>query len=117
MRTEQSGLRFRKGDAAVTAAVVLFAIGMLAWMLFGPGAGETAASARVYQDGQMIRELSLREDTEVTVEGLYTNRITVRGGRIAITESSCPGGTGPAGNTGKDSYLCGPKLLTIIIFT
>lgn len=91
MRTEQSGLRFRKGDAAVTAAVVLFAIGMLAWMLFGPGAGETAASARIYQDGQMIRELSLGEDTEVTVEGLYMNRITVRGGRIAITESSCPG--------------------------
>ena len=27
----------------------------------------------------------------MTVGGLYTNRITVRGGRIAITESSCPG--------------------------
>ena len=75
----------------MTAAVVLFAMGMLAWMLFGAGAGETAASARIYQDGQMIRELSLGEDTEVTVGGLYTNRITVRGGRIAITESSCPG--------------------------
>ena len=45
----------------------------------------------VYQDGKLIKEISLSDTTEFTVEGDYTNVISVKDGKAAITESDCPG--------------------------
>ena len=42
-------------------------------------------------DGEVIRELRLEENTEITVEGAYRNTISVRDGKIAFTHSDCPG--------------------------
>ena len=39
-----------------------------------------------------LRETGLAPDAEFTVEGVYTNHVSVRNGQVAITESSCPGG-------------------------
>ena len=91
MRGDRSPWSFRRGDAVAIGAVLALAAVMLALFLFSVG-GEQATVARVYQDGALIREIPLSRDTEFSVGGAYTNRIAVRGGRIAIVESDCPGG-------------------------
>ena len=45
----------------------------------------------IYQDGSLIRELSLGTDTEVVIEGDYKNVVTIKDGKAAITRSDCPG--------------------------
>ena len=45
----------------------------------------------IYQDGSLIRELSLGTDTEVVIEGDYENVVTIKDGKTAITRSDCPG--------------------------
>ena len=90
MRKREDALAFRPGDAVVIAIIVLTALGLLAFFLFS-ASGVEAATARIYQDGKLIRELRLSENTEITVEGKWLNVITVRDGKIAVTESSCPG--------------------------
>lgn len=91
MRTDHNALTFRRGDAVAIACVVLAALAMLACFLFFSVSGE-ASVARVYQDGELIREIRLDTNGEFTVEGAWRNVITVRDGKIAVTESNCPGG-------------------------
>lgn len=81
-------LQFQKGDIAVVAAVVLLAL--LVFLCFLPGRG-TAAVAQVYQNGELIKTVSLTEPQEFTLTGLYSNTVTVRDGKIAVTASNCPG--------------------------
>ena len=45
----------------------------------------------IYQDGALVKELSLDSDTEVVIEGEYENVVTVKDGKVAITKSDCPG--------------------------
>lgn len=90
MKKEKDALTFRAGDAAAIAAVVLAALAMIVFFLFSAAKGG-AVTVRVYQDGELIREMPLSTDTEFTVRGDYENRITVRGGRAAVTQSDCPG--------------------------
>ena len=63
--------------------VVIFAAifaGCLALWLLPRGGGETVL---VYQDGQLLRTLDLRQDTVFTVEGpAGENTVTVTGGPI-----------------------------------
>lgn len=81
--------RFCKGDllAVLLVAVLALAVGT-AYM---PSGDQQGANVEIYQDGKMIRTVSLAEDQAFVVEGAYTNRVEVRDGRIAITESDCPG--------------------------
>ena len=44
----------------------------------------------IYQDGSLIRELSLGTDTEVVIGGDYENVVTIKDGKAAITRSDCP---------------------------
>ena len=62
----------------------------LALMLL-PKHNAPAQSAQVTSGGKIIRTVDLSQDTEFTVEveGGY-NTITVRDGKIAVTEASCP---------------------------
>ena len=52
-----------------------------------------AQSAQITSGGKIIRTVDLSQDTEFTVEveGGY-NTITVRDGKIAVTEADCPDG-------------------------
>ena len=45
----------------------------------------------VYQEGALIKEFSLDSDVEFVIEGDYKNVITIKDGKVAITESDCPG--------------------------
>lgn len=53
--------------------------------------GEEAVYAQVVSQGKVIHTLDLRVDREVTVTTQKgTNVITVKDGKIAVTEASCP---------------------------
>lgn len=55
------------------------------------GLRRSVASAEIYQDGTLVRTVSLAQDQHFTVTcGDGYNIITVSGGRIAVTEASCP---------------------------
>ena len=90
MRKNEKKLTFCKGDmiAIALVAVIAILVGVLFWTSVG---SEEAGMVCVYQDGELIRELSLSNTTEFEVEGDYTNVITVKDGKAAITESDCPG--------------------------
>ena len=71
--------------------VVIFAAifaGCLALWLLPRGGGETVL---VYQDGQLLRTLDLRQDTVFTVEGpAGENTVTVAGGEVFVSQADCP---------------------------
>lgn len=107
-------LCFQKGDMAVMAGIVLFAV--LVFVLFLPKEKSPAAYAEIYQDGKLLKTVLLSEDQEFTVTGKYTNTITVRDGKIAVTQSDCLGedcvSCGWQGDAGR-SIVCLPNGLEI----
>ena len=82
-------LRFRKGDLLAVLGVLLLAVAVAA--AYWPQNSQNGTKAEIYQSGKLVRQVSLTEDQSFFMEGEYTNRIEVREGRIAITESDCPG--------------------------
>ena len=83
-------LGFRKGDLLAIGAVLLLAAAVFA--LFLPSRNGDAAVVEIYRNGQHLHTFPLNADRQLTVEGDYTNVVTISGGKVAITESSCPGG-------------------------
>lgn len=110
-------LHFRRGDAVAIAFVAVFAVLLFISVILMRPRGRMT-SALVYRDGELLCELPLDKDTEYTVEGEYTNVICVRGGAVAITESTCPGGdcmhTGFISDGGR-SIVCLPNRVEIIL--
>ncbi len=90
MRKNEMKLAFCKGDIIAIALVAVIAtlVAVFFWTSFD---SEEAGMVTVYQDGKLIREISLNETTEFVVEGDYTNVISVEDGKAAIIESDCPG--------------------------
>ena len=82
-------LKFRKFDMVAIGAVILLAA--LVFVLFLPKENSGKVQAEIYQDGKLFAVLDLAEDREVIVPGKYTNVVTVKDGKIAVTESDCPG--------------------------
>ena len=87
----RSFFSFRKGDFFAVLLVVLLALATAAVYLPGRDDGQ-GSIVQVYQDNVLIRELPLGEDTEFAVTGEYANTIVIRGGRVCIEASDCPGG-------------------------
>ena len=58
---------------------------------FLPKSNAQGVQAQVYQNGELVKTLSLEEELSMKVHGKYTNVITVASGKIAITASDCPG--------------------------
>ena len=79
---------------------------------FLPKEIQGAVSAEIYQDGSLVKTLSLSEDMTFQIEGKYRNEITVQNGEIAITASDCPGEdcvhSGPIHSSGR-SIVCLPN--------
>ena len=70
------------------AAVLLVCIGVSAWLFFPKG---TAQKAEIWSDGMLIKTVFLQEDSEFSVESEYgTNVVTVKAGKLAVTQASCP---------------------------
>jgi hypothetical protein len=74
----------------------------------------------VYLEGELVKTLSLDEDTCFTISGAYTNEITVKDGQIAITASDCPGEdcvhSGAIKATGR-SIVCLPNELEVRVIS
>ena len=70
-------------------AVLLICVG-ISIPMFLPS--EAATHAEIISDGMLLKTLDLRVDREfqVSVGGLGYNFITVKDGKIAVTEASCP---------------------------
>lgn len=81
-------LQFRKGDLLAMGLVAALAI-LVALLFLSPGG--QPAQVQIYQDAQLIKTLSLQEETSITVTGKYTNVITVKDGEVCISASDCPG--------------------------
>lgn len=65
-------------------------LGFGIWLL---APGEAAAAAEVWSDGKLLYTLDLQVDqTKSVVSENGTNVITVKDGRIGVTEADCPDG-------------------------
>ena len=72
---------------ALLAAVLIICIG-LSLLTFR---AETASRADIVSSGTVVRTVDLSVDQEFTVETEDGyNVVTVKGGKIAVTEASCP---------------------------
>ena len=72
-------------------ALILALCAVSGWLLLGPG--EEADQAQVWSEGELLYTLNLRIDGSITVQSaLGTNVITVRDGKIGVTEADCPDG-------------------------
>lgn len=80
-------LRFKKGDIAAIAAVLLAALALVL-LLPKEKQGSTVV---IYQNGEKLQELSLYTNESLTVGGAYNNHIVISGGEVYVAESDCPG--------------------------
>ena len=70
-------------------ALLLLISGALSLPLLLPG--KAASHAEILSDGALLYTVDLRIDREITHRSSYgTNTITVKDGRIAVTEADCP---------------------------
>ena len=83
-------LRFRKGDLLAIGAVLVLAA--VVALLFLPlrGIAENAM-VQIFQDGNLVQELSLQSDQSILITGEYENTVVIRDGKAAIAQSNCPG--------------------------
>ena len=63
----------------------------LSFWLFRPG--QQADTVTVISDGQVLHTLSLYTDQTLTIRSANgTNTVTIKNGKIAVTEADCPDG-------------------------
>lgn len=105
---------FKIGDLLAVAGVLVLAL--VCFLAFLPRGGEAEAIAQIYQNGELLMTVSLDSPRQFPVEGDYRNTVTVRDGRIAITDSDCPGRdcvhSGAIHRPGR-SLVCLPNALEI----
>ena len=70
-------------------ALLLVCLGLSLWLL---RPGESAGQARIESFGKTVKTVDLGADQEFTVTGENGggNVVTVRDGKIAVTQASCP---------------------------
>lgn len=109
-------LRFQKGDYLAVAVTLLLAA--VVFLAFLPRETGDTPMAEIYLDGTLVRRVSLDTAAEFSVTGDYMNTVIVRDGKIAVTESDCPGGdcvhSGWIGTFGR-SIVCLPNRMEIRI--
>lgn len=90
MKKREMRLTFCKAD--IFAIVLVAAAAVLVSVFFWTKTGsEEGCIVSVYQEGELLKELTLNEDAQLLVQGTYTNKILVKDGKAAIVESDCPG--------------------------
>ncbi len=73
----------------ILLAVVLFLCVGAAVLMMLPG--EKADTAEIWSEGKLLKRVSLAESRSFTVETERgSNVVTVRDGKIAVTEATCP---------------------------
>lgn len=115
---QTSSLRFRKTDLIAIAIVVVLAAAVL--LAFMPSSDTSPAQIAIYQDGELIKTLSINESQKFEISGKYTNTVTIQDGKVAITQSNCPGSDcvacGWMANSGR-SIVCLPNGVEIRILS
>lgn len=72
------------------SAVLVVCVGLSIWLM---APGKTAQAVQVYSEGKLLYTLPLQMDTQITVTtDRGTNVVTVKGGKVAVTEATCPDG-------------------------
>ena len=75
---------------ALLGAMLLLCGGLSLWLL---GASGVSRQAQVWSEGELLYTLNLQIDRTITVEtDSGINVITVKGGKIGVTEADCPDG-------------------------
>jgi len=82
-------LSFRKSDLIAIVATVL--LGIVVFFAFLPRNNGETAVVQIYQNGKLIHETALNEDSSIAVEGEYRNTVVIRDGKVSIENSDCPG--------------------------
>ena len=81
---------FRTGDMLAILLVAALAIGTaLAFVPRQPAGARSAV--QIWHDGALEAEFDLAEERTLVINGDYENTITLSGGKVAITQSNCPG--------------------------
>ena len=80
-------LQLKKGDLVAVFLVLVLAVGV--FLAFMPGSQDPGGAAQVYLDGKLIRTVSLDRDQVFFVEGDFCNTVTVKDGKIAVTQTDC----------------------------
>ena len=76
--------------AILLGSLLALCLGLSLWLLL-PGAD--ASAAEIWSDGKLLYTLDLRTDqTKTVVSQRGTNVITVKDGKIAVTDADCPDG-------------------------
>ena len=79
-----------KAWALALGGIFVVCLALSLWLLL-PGAD--ASSAEIWSDGKLLYTLDLSDDQVRTVDSKYgTNVITVKNGKIAVTQADCPDG-------------------------
>lgn len=72
---------------AILAAVLAVSLALSVFLLWP----KQAQAVEVWSEGKLLRVLPLSVDTQLTVESANgTNVVTVRDGKVAVTEADCP---------------------------
>jgi len=94
------------------SAVALVCLGLSVWLL----SGSDAAAVEVWSDGKKLCTLSLDQDQTMEVKSKNgTNIVTVRDGKVAVTEADCPDGHCMARGycSGGAQIVCLPNRLVL----
>lgn len=83
-------LSFGRGDILAIALVALLALGVAACFI-PDGSESSEAVIHIFQEGKLIREIPLNEDTSLEIRGDYSNTIMVQDQRVCFSDSDCPG--------------------------
>ncbi len=76
-----------KAWIAILVAVLCVCLGLSIFLLW-PG---EASAVEVWSEGRLIATLPLAKDDSLTVEtATGSNTVTVRQGKVAVTEATCP---------------------------
>ena len=88
--TDRKRLSFGKGDWIAIVLVVGLALGV--GLLFLPSSdGSREAMVRIYQEGELLKELPLTGEETVELTGAYENTVVIQNGSVSVTRSTCPG--------------------------
>jgi len=87
---ESFRLSFRKGDWLAVTIVILLAL--IVFIIFFPGNNKQQDMViQIYQNNMLLKECSSKTEATFTIAGEYNNTITIKDGKVAVTESTCPG--------------------------
>lgn len=95
---------------------VLFLVSLGLSLLPGPQAGR----AEIWSDGVLVKTVSLRQEQSFVVRSQAgENTVTIRGGKIAVTQSDCLGGdcVAQGWQEGGRAIVCLPNRLVIRFVT